>query len=94
MPFCYINSHNRFKPLERHLAVKGGSNLRELRLNSCQLTWNQVSPLLAVFGTYYLTTSSLQFLAMHCLYMAFTYEPLALYSGSHGSTRIPFTSKP
>ena len=57
--FCtlwHINSHNRFRALERSLAGGiGGSNLRELRLNGCLLTWDQVSLLLTVSWAYYLS---------------------------------------
>jgi Leucine-rich repeat (LRR) protein len=67
LSFCHINSYNRFKPLERQLAVNiGRSNLRELRLNSCRLTWDQVSLFLTVSWAYHLAISSLQFIAMHC----------------------------
>jgi len=67
MLLCHTNSYNRFKPLERPLADKaGGTNLRELRLNSCQLTWDQVSLFLAVSGAYHLAISSLQFIVIHC----------------------------
>ena len=62
---CHINSHNIFKPLERQLAAgTGGSNLRELRLNGCLLTWDQVSLLLAISGA--LLLSSSPFIAIHC----------------------------
>lgn len=94
MLFCHINSYNRFKPLERQLAVRiGGSNLRELRLNGCQLTWDQVS----LFDDRFRSMSPFHLsFSIHCrslVILAFAYELLALYPGSYGYTRIPFTSQ-
>jgi hypothetical protein len=95
MLLCHINSHNRFKPLERQLAVEiGGSNLRELRLNGCQLTWDQVSILMTVYRR---ILPRHLFLAIHyhsLFILALAYELLALDPGSYDSTRIPFASQP